>query len=151
MPEDTNIVFQELPDHISLTFSLTGCGGHCRGCHSPYLQDPNNGIPLTTQIVESLLEKYEGYISAVVFFEGVHSEKDLIPILELCHSKSLVTAMYTGKESVSDNLKKHLDFLKTGPYIEELGGLSSFNTNQRMVNLNTGEDITYKFKNTLGE
>lgn len=143
--EDTTIVFQELPDHISLAFSITGCGHHCKGCHSPQLQDGANGDELTIEVLTYYLETYKEIISAVIFFGGCLYPKELIERLNLVHSYKLKTALYTGFDTVSDEIKGKLDYLKVGSYKEELGPLSSPTTNQKLYDLSTGEDITYKF------
>lgn len=143
--EETSIVFQELPDHISLTFSITGCGHHCKGCHSPHLQDAANGDKLTIEILTYYLDTYKEIISAVIFFGGCLYPKELIECLELIHSYGIKIALYTGFADVSKEIKDNLDYLKVGSYKEELGPLSSPTTNQRLYDLSTGEDITYKF------
>ena len=39
-----------------------------------------------------------------------------------------------------------LDFVKIGEYKKELGGLNSLNTNQRFLNVKTGECLNNLFK-----
>ena len=34
---DIKIVFQEIPDEISMAFNISGCPIHCPDCHSKYL------------------------------------------------------------------------------------------------------------------
>lgn len=148
--EYTDIVFQELPDHISLAISITGCGHKCKGCHSPIMQDATNGIELTDEIFRQYLDRYKGCISAVIFFSGALYPTELIPKLKEARKRGLKTALYTGFNSVSNELKENLDYLKVGPYYEELGPLSSPTTNQRLYDLSTGEDITYKFNRKIG-
>ena len=33
-----DIVFQEIPDEVTLALNLSGCPNGCPGCHSPHLQ-----------------------------------------------------------------------------------------------------------------
>jgi len=145
--EETSVVFQELPDHISLTFSITGCGHKCKGCHSPYLQNENNGEELSIEKFVEYIEGNRGYITAVIFFGGEQYD-DMLLMLDIARSYKLKTCLYTGNKKVSRVILSKLDFIKTGEFIERLGGLTSATTNQRMVNVATGEDITYKFNNT---
>lgn len=34
---NTQVVFREIPDEITLAINISGCPNHCEGCHSPYL------------------------------------------------------------------------------------------------------------------
>lgn len=50
----------------------------------------------------------------------------------------LKTAWYSGRETLPDGFDIHsLDYLKLGPYIEELGGLKSPTTNQQMFRIHS--------------
>jgi anaerobic ribonucleoside-triphosphate reductase activating protein len=136
------IVFQEIPDETSLCFEITGCPLRCSGCHSPHLRNHKLGEELTDGVLVELLEKHKGFITCVLFFGGEWQEEDLINNLSLCRTHGLKTALYTGRESVSQKLKDHLDYLKTGPYIKELGGLQNTETtNQVLINVKTGRKV----------
>jgi len=125
-----DILFQEVPGHISLGFYVCGCPLRCRGCHSPELWFEHNGFTLTDSLFQSLLDKYIGKISCVVFLGGEWCTQELIRFLRLAESKNLKTALYTGHEDASENIKAHLHYLKCGPWIAARGGLSSPTTNQ---------------------
>ena len=43
---------------------------------------------------------------------------------------------------------QHLDFLKTGKWQAQLGGLDNPNSNQTFINVNTGEQLNYLFRKT---
>jgi anaerobic ribonucleoside-triphosphate reductase activating protein len=61
----------------------------------------------------------------------------------------LKTAWYSGKSEISDKIHLfNFDYIKIGPYIEELGGLDSKNTNQIMYKVEDEKliDITYRFQ-----
>jgi len=150
MKEYTEIVFQEVPDEISLAFSITGCGKHCVGCHTPILQDKLAGDMFTIQTLTEYLDYYDGFISNILFFGGDLFVDELIPMLKYTHSRGVKTTLYTGFTAVDDDIKKNLDYLKTGAYIAELGALGETTTNQVMINVVTGEDITYKFNRGIG-
>lgn len=34
---NTQVVFREIPDEITLAINISGCPNHCEGCHSSYL------------------------------------------------------------------------------------------------------------------
>ena len=54
---DYDIVFQEIPDEVTLAINLSNCPNRCKGCHSPYLQQ-NVGEALTEENLSVLLQKY---------------------------------------------------------------------------------------------
>ena len=55
---DYDIVFQEIPDEVTLAINLSNCPNHCKGCHSAYLME-DVGEPLTEESLSTLLGKYE--------------------------------------------------------------------------------------------
>lgn len=137
-----NTVFQEIPDEVSLCFEITGCPLRCPGCHSPHLRNPKLGTPLTENSLGDLIEKNIDLITCILFMGGEWEEEELIKHLHFIQSNfGLKTALYTGAEDVSPSIKKHLNYLKTGPYIEEYGPLNTETTNQVLLNLDTGESI----------
>lgn len=141
----SKIVFQEVPKEISLLFSITGCPLRCNGCHSKELWDKNNGDILDNNVLISSIEKYLGMITCVVFLGGEWHD-DLFALLDICKSYSLKTCLYTGLNDVDVKIKSKLNYLKTGRWIESLGGLDSSKTNQRFVDLDTKKDLTYIFQ-----
>jgi anaerobic ribonucleoside-triphosphate reductase activating protein len=130
-----DIVFQEIPGEISLSLSITGCRLQCEGCHSPELWSPRNGQRLSVPILNDLLQRYSGSISCVLFMGGEWEPTNLIEFLTLVRTRGLKTALYTGREleELPSELVCHLDFLKTGPWKKNLGGLNSPNTNQKFI------------------
>lgn len=140
-----HIVLAEIPGEVSLSFSVTGCDMACRGCHSPELQSASTGQELTPEFLKSLMDSNAGFISCVLFLGGEWEPLVLIPLLQIVKGYGLKTALYTGRTKVSGELLSHLDYLKTGPYIEKLGGLQSTTTNQKLIEVNTNLDITHKF------
>lgn len=141
-----DIVFQEIPDEISLVFSITGCSHRCHGCHSPELWNAKNGEPLTLTLIQSLLKQYQGSVSCVLFMGGEWEPETLEPFLISIRRQGLKTALYTGceKDQVPPGLLENLDYLKTGPFIEARGGLASPTTNQKLFALKVNRPITAK-------
>jgi len=128
-----DIVFQEVPNEISLALYFTGCPLQCHGCHSPELWNKNNGKDLSTKVLKDLIQKYRGSISCLLCMGGEWEPIFLLNILKIAKNEKLKTALYTGRELIElpTEIINHLDYLKTGPWIEELGGLNSNNTNQK--------------------
>ncbi len=145
---EVDVTFSEVPNEVSLSISINGCGFHCVGCHSPHLQE-NSGNKLDIDALQELLEKYAEYVSVVTFLGGDNNPSliELLNFLGLNYPQ-LKICIYTGNTSVSEELEACLDYLKVGSYIEDLGGLSDITTNQRMYELCDGEriDITHKFR-----
>lgn len=139
---DTQVVVQEVPDEIALAISISGCPLACKGCHSSHTWNPDSGQELTQEVLYGLIQKHP-HITCVLLYDGLHNEGQLIELLKVVKSFNLKTALYTGLSAVSEELSKYVDYLKVNPYIEELGGLSSPTTNQKMYY--RGTDITYKF------
>jgi len=143
------IVFQEVPNEISLCFSITGCKVGCKGCHSTELWDANYGIHLSNENFTYWLNKYQGLISCVVFFGGEWQPSALIEKLIIAKNLGLKTCLYSGEENgqqhIDLSISQHLNFLKTGAWRAELGGLENSLTNQVFRNLNTGEKLNHLF------
>lgn len=137
------IVFQEIPDEISLAIHFTGCPLKCNGCHSADLWNSNNGIDLNSLKFEKILFQYSKYISCVVFMGGEWQPTQLLELIQITKAQNKKTALYTGLQlnEVPNLLIANLDYLKYGPYIPELGGLTSKKTNQRLINLTTNIEL----------
>ena len=148
---DTQIGFQEFPDEISLLINISNCPFHCPGCHSPELWE-DVGIELTYGRLDNLIKTNKG-ITLVGFMGG-----DPVLVNSLAayikHNYDIKTGWYWGGETVPKEINEiNFDYIKLGPYIEELGGLDNPNTNQRMyLNWYDSEDdavhsinITSKF------
>ncbi|PKI16355.1 anaerobic ribonucleoside-triphosphate reductase activating protein [Colwellia sp. 12G3] len=153
-----SVVFQEVPNEISLCFSITGCKVGCKGCHSTELWQAENGISLTNQSFMQWLKKYQDLISCVVFFGGEWQPRALIEKLLIAKKFGLKTCLYSGEETdekagikhIDLRIIQHLTFLKTGAWQEALGGLESPITNQIFRNVITGEKLNYLFtRNTF--
>lgn len=156
---DTEVVFREFPDEITLAINISNCPIHCKGCHSPELWD-DIGEKLTYTKLDELIDNSPG-ITCIGFMGGDSDPKyinGLAFYIYMNHPK-LKVGWYSGKDTFSKDIEPELfDYIKTGPYIEELGGLDSPTTNQKLfkkerVSLESGEityewiDITNKFWN----
>ena len=144
---DIQVVLQEVPGQISLCFSITGCPLRCEGCHSPFLWKNGSGEILTDELFADLLNKYKSMISCVLFMGGEWEEAALIHKLQIARAYGLHTCLYTGltEEKVPTAIKQELTWLKAGPWIEALGGLSEPTTNQRFIEVSTGRILNEMF------
>lgn len=128
-----NIVFQEVPGEVTLAINLSNCPNGCKGCHSPYLQQ-NIGNELTEKVIDALLAKYGEAITCFCFMGGdadTQQVQHLAGFIKMKTKTKLKTAWYSGKSKLPENFAyENFDFLKLGPYVEELGGLDSPTTNQ---------------------
>ena len=61
---DYDIVFQEIPDEVTLAINLSNCPNRCKGCHSPHLLE-NVGESLTEESLGHLLQKYGKAVTCV--------------------------------------------------------------------------------------
>lgn len=141
-----SIALQEVPGEISICFSITGCSLKCNGCHSRYLWKLENGKPLTPLIYKEILTSYKYLASCVLFMGGEWYEKELVKYLKVAAEFNYKTCLYSGEASVSDKLLKHLTWVKTGPWIEELGGLETNTTNQIYKEVKTNKVLNYLFQ-----
>jgi anaerobic ribonucleoside-triphosphate reductase activating protein len=127
-----DIVFQEIPDEVTLALNISNCPNRCEGCHSPYLMEDAGRI-LDENALAGLLEKYGNAITCVCFMGGDAAPADVERLAAfLKQNYGLKTGWYSGKSQVPDNCAiRHFNYIKLGPYIEHLGGLKSATTNQR--------------------
>ena len=142
-----DIVFQEIPGEVTLALNLSGCPCHCPGCHSKHLWE-DIGEPLTEELLDSLIDRYQSLITCVCFMGGDAEPEEVYRLAT--HVKNLKTAWYSGRPATPDTFYIPLSvfhFVKFGPYVEELGGLKSEKTNQHLYKRvgDSWEDITSVF------
>lgn len=134
-PDQVFLALQEVPGEISLIIPLAGCSHSCKGCHSPHFQDKNGGEILVTTIFDDILCKYESKVSCVCFFGGEWQPESLRCLSHIARMHGFKVALYSGFdfEELPEDLTGEFTYIKTGMYREELGGLDSRTTNQRML------------------
>ena len=135
MPErlkylSTAIVFQEVPDEISLAINISGCPHQCEGCHSQYLWEYKGNY--VSDDIELLIEKYDGYITCVCFMGGDQNLDELNELCRTVHDYGLKCCVYSGSDDLSIFDVPYFDYIKIGSYQSDRGGLDSPDTNQRM-------------------
>lgn len=146
---EAKVVFREVPDEITLAINISNCPCHCAGCHSPYLAE-DIGEKLKQSTLLRLCDTNKG-ITCVSFMGGDSSPEDINYLAFVIRTlkPNLLTAWYSGRQELSEYIDlKNFNFIKLGPYIEELGPLTSKATNQRFYKVNEDYnliDITNKF------
>ena len=148
---NTGVVFQEIPDEVTLSINISNCPCHCPGCHSQYLWD-DIGNPLTTDSLDSLVRHYLPDITCVCFMGGDADPLCVDALAQFSRSRfpHLKIGWYSGKTTISPLINRaHFDYIKIGPFIRHLGNLKSPTTNQRLFRLSppdpTLHDITSRF------
>lgn len=141
-----DICFQEVPNEISLSFSIAGCPKKCKNCSWKNSNNYKDTKTLEDKVYVELLNKYKGFASCVLFLGG-EWETDLIEKLKKAKDNGFKTCLYTGSElaQISNEIKNNLDYIKVGPYIEEKGGLNSQNTNQKFIDLKNNKILNNYF------
>lgn len=128
-----DIVFQEVPNETTLAINISNCPCHCKGCHSSYLSE-DIGEELRMSTLLRLCDKNAG-ITCVSFMGGDSNPLSIntLAMIIRINKPNLKVAWYSGRQELSKDIDlRNFDYIKLGPYIEELGGLKSPTTNQRM-------------------
>lgn len=150
--KDAYVVFEEIPDMISLAVSITNCQNLCKGCHSPELRG-DYGIELTTDEVDKLINQNFGVNCFLFMGEG----RDICKLFDLAryikNKYKISVAVYSGRNEVEDIYFKVFDYVKVGEYKIEYGPLNARTTNQRLYRIsnNVINDITSLFWRTKND
>ena len=96
---NTGIVFQEIPDEVTLSINITGCPCRCPGCHSQYLWE-NIGKPLTPMVLDQFMKQYGGDITCICFMGGDADPKYVSQLAQYLHREhdGLKVAWYSGRQ-----------------------------------------------------
>lgn len=137
-----DIVFREIPDETTLAINISNCPCQCKGCHSSYLAE-DIGEELTDTKLMELIDNNPG-ITCVAFMGGDNEPEEVIRLVcsyvsfmawQRSDDKVPAFAWYSGRQELPKSIGddwKWLNYIKLGPYKEELGGLDNPNTNQRL-------------------
>lgn len=139
-----DIVFQEVPDEITLAINITGCPLHCSGCHSPWLWE-DTGMPLDEPTLSQIIENYRGEITCVCFMGGDASPEKIGALSEHVRTRypEIKTAWYSGRDTMPQEIPPQtFNYIKLGRYRATLGGLRSSKTNQRMYKITEDGKMT---------
>ena len=158
-----DVVFQEIPGEVTLALNLANCPNRCEGCHSPHLQE-DKGTVLDEDGLSGLLASYGSAVTCVCFLGGDAEPVEVAKLAAFLKRREssavdgslsgavrgipLKVGWYSGCDRLPDGFDlTNFDYVKIGSYKQELGGLASSKTNQRMYRLANGkmEDITALF------
>lgn len=144
--KDYFIVFEEIPDKISLAVNITNCANNCKGCHSPELRE-DSGIELTYEEIDKMILNSYG-INCFLFMGEGKDKKRLIELAKYIKEKYKINiAIYSGRDEVDAEYCEIFDYIKIGRYDEKFGPLNKETTNQKLFMKYEGTlvDITYMF------
>ena len=147
---NTDVVFQEITDEVTLAINLSNCPCRCPGCHSQYLWD-DIGLPLDTDAIDDFVRKFGADITCIAFMGGDGDPKGVNMLAQYIHEEhpQFKVAWYSGRLRIPREVNKQdFDYIKVGPYIRHLGPLKSPTTNQRLYRQDEDgsfEDITSRF------
>ena len=141
---DTKVTFAEVPNEISLCINISNCPCNCKGCHSSYLAE-NIGNELNSNSIKELINNNKG-ITCICFMGGDSNPSEVDALAQFIKIYfPIKTAWYSGRQELSKDINlNNFDFIKLGPYIEELGPLNSKTTNQKFYKIEENKliDIT---------
>ena len=147
---NTGIVFQEIPDEVTLAINVSGCPCRCPGCHSRYLWE-DVGMPLNTNAIDDFVEKYGQDITCIAFMGGDADPMGVNILAQYIHEEhpEFRVAWYSGRVRLPAMVRRtDFDYIKIGPYIRHLGPLNKKTTNQRLYRIGAEgqmDDITFRF------
>ena len=147
---NTGVVFQEIPDEVTLAINISNCPCRCPGCHSHYLWE-NIGEPLTPMVLDQFMKQYGGEITCICFMGGDADPDEVARLADYItqYHPAYKVGWYSGRTRLTSDVdKKEFDYIKVGPYISHLGGLKDRTTNQRLYKKTANgefEDITARF------
>ena len=152
VPEMTNVVLEEIPDRLTLAIDISNCTGLCEGCHSPFLRR-DVGVELTPEAIDSLTAGNFG-INCFLFLGEGNAPPALMSAANSVRRAypSLALGLYSGRESVEEDVWELFDYVKIGPFRPSCGPLNKTTTNQRLYRIlhnadgtRTVDDITARF------
>ena len=146
---NTGVVFQEIPDEVTLSINISNCPCHCPGCHSRYLWQ-DIGEELTTDVIDSFVSDYSTDITCICFMGGDADPAYVNYLAKYIHQHypQYKVAWYSGRIRIPSSVcRNDFDYIKVGPYIAHLGALKSPTTNQRLYKRvgESFESITSRF------
>lgn len=139
---DTKIVFQEIPDEITLCINLSNCPCHCKGCHSDYLAE-DIGQVLTFSRIEKLLKNNKG-VTAICFMGGDNDPKLVNHYASLIRKSyteevgliiKVNEAIYFHHKEISPNPGDEVFFMKPIPSPIKIGWYSGRQELSKEINL----------------
>lgn len=105
---NSDIVFQEIPDEVTLAINISNCPCHCPGCHSRYLWD-DVGLPLNPEAIDDFVGKYGSDLTCIAFMGATATLR-----VSICsHSMSMRSIRICAWPGTADVPSSLLSFKKT--------------------------------------
>ena len=148
-----DIVFQEIPNEVTLAVNITNCPNRCKGCHSTHLQE-DIGIELNEKEILNLLDQYASVITCFCFMGGDRNPQRVASLANYIRIfyPGLKIAWYSGCSHLPDGFNKNVfEYIKLGAYKEQLGNLKSETSNQALFAIQKDgkmKDVTHLFRQT---
>ena len=110
-----DIVFQEVPEEVTLAINISNCPNQCPGCHSKYLWE-NTGKQLDTNELYRLVEQYKTGITCVCFMGGDNEPESVAQLArQVKKDYGVKVAWYSGKNDLPQDVSTdHFDYIKLG-------------------------------------
>jgi anaerobic ribonucleoside-triphosphate reductase activating protein len=146
-----DIVFQEIPNEVTLAVNITNCPNRCDGCHSPHLQT-DIGEELNEERITSLMDKYASAITCFCFMGGDAEPQQVSVLANFVRVRypEIKVAWYSGCTRLPERFDTScFQYIKLGSYDEKLGSLKSETSNQHLFQIQPDgcmKDISYLFK-----
>ena len=147
---NTDIVFQEIPDEVTLAVNIANCPCRCPGCHSRYLWE-DIGMPLDTDAIDDFVAQYGKVITCIALMGGDADPVGVNLLAQYIHEEhpQFHVAWYSGRVRLPAAVNRFdFDYIKVGPFLRHLGPLNRPTTNQRIYRQTADghfEDITSRF------
>ena len=103
-----SVVFQEVPDEVTLAINISGCPHKCEGCHSKYLWEYEGNY--ISKDIDDIINKYDGLITCVCFMGGDQNIEELNRLICKVQSKGYKCCLYTLYRIISVKINKELKF-----------------------------------------
>jgi len=145
-----DVVFQEIPDEVTIAVNITNCPNHCDGCHSPHLWN-DVGTELDEESTDIIIRHYSPNITCFCFMGGDREPESVNQLAKFIRKEfpELKIGWYSGRESIPESIDlSNFDYVKLGKYDKSKGSLKENTTNQRLYKIGNDknlEDITSRF------
>lgn len=146
-----DIVFQEIPNEVTLAVNITNCPNRCRGCHSPHLQ-ADIGEELNEDRIIAIIGKYASAITCFCFMGGDADTQQVVKLAGFVriHYPEMKLAWYSGCAKLPEKFDtRSFQYIKLGGYVKELGNLKSDTSNQHLFQIQPDgvmKDISWLFR-----
>lgn len=131
------ITINEVPDRMSVYFEIGECRQNCKGCHSPHLHTQIKDKMSVADMKSYAQRMINEGANAIVILGGTTNGLSLVDMKNIIDTLSDVApvCLYSGTDDkdINEWITDHtgVNWIKTGSYKEDLGGLQSPKTNQR--------------------